>query len=268
MKDSDVRALLLEYLSGHCTAERERVLRSLLAEQGHTAEDLDALRDMCARLDDIPIPTAREAMTENVYRMLEEHKRQATARQRRLDNLLLWLRERCDRRLLARVACGLVLLGVGWSLGFWSAPNAHYERRLDDVTTEIREMKGMMAFALLHQSSATQRIRTINQIKTCGSIDEGMVAILLNMLGDDPNVNVRLVALETLATETDRVTVRQGLVQSLGRQESPLVQMALTDVLVSLNERTSISQFRGLLERPDLNDAVRARITSGLERLM
>jgi len=268
MNDSDVKEILLEYIGGDLSSDREKELQTLLTEHGYTLEELDELREAYARLDDVPVPAPSAAMTENFYRMLEEHKRQATARQRRLDSLLAWLRNRCDRRLIARVAGALVLLGAGWSLGFWSAPDAHYDRRLDDVTAEIREMKGMMAYAMLGQSSPTQRIRTINQIRTCGSVDEGMVAILLNMLGDDPNVNVRLVALETLAMQADRATVRQGLVHSLGRQESPLVQMALTDVLLSLDERASISQFRGLLERPDLNDAVRARIASGLERLM
>jgi HEAT repeats len=268
MNDSDVRALVLEYLSGHFTAERERVLQSQLTEHGYAIDELDDLRETYARLDDIPVPAASEAMTENFYRMLEEHKPKAKAQPSRFVSLMASLRDRCDHRFIARVACGLVLLGVGWSLGFWSAPNGRYEQRLDDVTTEIREVKGMVVYAMLNQSSPSERIRTIHQIKTCGFVDEGMIAVLLNMLGHDPNVNVRLVALETLAVQTDRATVRQGLVHSLSQQESPLVQMALADVLVSLGRKTAMSQFRELLERPDLNDIVRARITSGLERLM
>lgn len=268
MNDSDVRPLVLEYLSGHCTADREKTLKSLLTQHGYTVEELDELRDIYVGLDDIPVPVASEAMTGNFYQMLEAHERQTKAKPSRFDGLMSRLRNRCDRRFIARVACGLVLLGVGWSLGSWLTPNVRYERRLDDVTAEIRAVKGMMASALLNQSSPTERIRSINQIKTSGSVDERMIAMLLDALGHDPNVNVRLVALETLAVQADRTTVRQGLVHSLGQQESPLVQAALTDVLVSLDEEGAASQFRELLNRPDLNDVVRTRIMNGLKRLM
>ena len=268
MNDSNLEALVLEYLSGRCTAEREEALKSLLAERGYAAEDLDDLREVCAHLDDIPVPAASEAMTENFYRMLEAHRRRITREPRRLVNLIGWLRDRCDHRFMARIACGLGLLCLGWWLGSRSAPNRRYEQRLDDVRAEIRVVEEMMASTLLNHSSPSQRIQTINQIRTCGAVDERMIAMLLDTLGHDPNVNVRLVALETLAIQTDRAAVRQGLVQSLSEQESPLVQVALTDVLVSLGEKTSVSQFRRLLERPDLNDIVRARITNGLEWLM
>jgi hypothetical protein len=268
MNGSDVNALVLEYLGGHLGADREEALKSLLAQHGYTAEELDDLRETYARLDELPIPAASREMTERFYQMLEAHKGQAVVGPGRFVDLMVWLRDRCDHRFFARIACGLVLLGIGWSLGSWSAPNERYEQRLDDVTAEIREVKGMMAYAMLSQSSSGERLRTINQIKTCGAVNEGMIAVLLNMLRRDPNVNVRLVALETLAAQTDRPTVRQGLVESLSQQESPLVQLALADVLFSLDRAVFRSALRRLLERPDLNDAVRARITDGLERLM
>jgi hypothetical protein len=267
MNNSDVKALVLEYLGGDFTADREKVLESLLAEHGYAIEELNDLKEAYVRLGDIPVPPASEAMTENFYRMLAEHDRGAT-RPSRLDSLMTRLRNRCDHTFIARVACGLALLCIGWSLGFWFAPNEQYERRLDDVTAGLREVKGMMAYAMLNQSSPIERIRAINQVRTSGSIDESMIARLLNTLGDDPNVNVRLVALETLATAADRDTVRQGLVRSVSQQESPLVQLALTDVLVSLDEDASVGPFRELLERPGLNDAVRTRIVEGLETLM
>ncbi|UCD50702.1 MAG: HEAT repeat domain-containing protein [Phycisphaerales bacterium] len=268
MNDSNVEALVLEYLSSPLTAEREEVLRSLLTEHGYAIEELDELRETYAHLDEIRVPPASEAMTEGFYRLLEEHKHQARAGQRRFATLMAWLRNRWDHRFVARVACGLGLLCAGWWLGVRSAPHGQYERRLDNVTAEIREIKGMMAYAMLSQPSSSDRIQTINHIRTCGALDERAIALLLNKLQHDPNVNVRLVALETLAEQTDRATVRQGLLRALSQQESPLVQLALTDVLVSLGRRAAASQLRELLARPDLNDTVRARIASGLETLM
>ena len=268
MNDSNVKALVLEYLGGQLTADREKALRSLLADHGYTLEELDDLRETYRHLDKIPVPAPSDAMTERFYEMLAQHRPRTAPKHSPFDNLAGWLRDRCDRRFFARVACGLALLGIGWSLGFWSAPHRRYDQRLDDVTAEIREVKGMMAYAMLDHSSPGERLRTINQIRTCGTVNEGMIAVLLGMLDRDPNVNVRLVALEALAAQTDRATVRHGLVQSLSQQESPLVQLALTDLVVSLNEAASRGPLRELLERPELNDTVRMRIADGLKRLM
>jgi HEAT repeat protein len=143
-----------------------------------------------------------------------------------------------------------------------------YEDRLNLMSAEIREMKGMMALALLNQSSANERMRAIHQINTSGSVDERMIALLVDTLGHDSNANVRMVALEALAAHADVPGAKEGLIQSLDRQESPLVQLALTDVLVRLNAKQAVGQFQELLQKKDLNDVVRARINDSLKTLM
>jgi HEAT repeat protein len=95
-----------------------------------------------------------------------------------------------------------------------------------------------------------------------------MVALLLDTLGRDANANVRLVALEALAAHADVPGAREGLIQSLDRQESPLVQLALTDIIARLKEKQAVGHFRKLLQRKDLNDVVRARINDSLKMLM
>ncbi|UCD20144.1 MAG: HEAT repeat domain-containing protein, partial [candidate division WOR-3 bacterium] len=151
---------------------------------------------------------------------------------------------------------------------FSQTPEERYEERLDLMSSEIREMKRMMTLATLNQSSAHERMRAIHRIRTSGTVDEGMIALLLDTLGHDSNANVRLVALEALAAHADVPGAREGLVQSLDRQESPLVQLALTDVIVRLNEKQAVGHFRRILQQKDLNDVVRTRINDSLKILM
>ncbi len=68
-----------------------------------------------------------------------------------------------------------------------------------------------------------------------------------------PNVNVRLTTLEALTHFARDPVVREGLIQSILQQESPLVQAALADVMLKLQEKRAIQPFKKLLQQKDLN---------------
>ena len=268
MKHEKIETHVLEYISSDLTADREESLRALLQKNGYEINELDQLREIYKRLDDVHVPTVGNKMTEDFYRMLETHKRERGDEPGHFKHWILWLNGRGHQKYLTRIACGVFLLFVGWLVGLSHTPDERYEERLDLMSSEIREMKGMMALALLNQSSASERMRAVHQIKTSGSVDERMIALLVDTLGHDSNANVRLVALEALAAHADIPGAREGLIQSLDRQESPLVQLALTDVIVRLNEKQAVGHFRSILQKKDLNDVVRARINDSLKILM
>lgn len=268
MKDDMIEMLVLEYISGDLTTDREESLKTLLQEHVYTLDELEHLRKTYKRLDDVHVPPPGEKMTEGFYQMLETHKREETKRKSVFESLILWWRERHCQKWLVRMACSIALISAGWFIGRSQTPDEQYEERFDLMSSEIREMKGMMALALLNQSSANERMRAVHQIKTSGAVDERMIALLIDTLGRDANTNVRLVALETIAAHADVPGAKEGLIQSLDRQESPLVQLALTDVLVRLKAKQAVGQFQRLLRKKDLNDVVRSKINDSLNMLM
>ena len=74
MKDDTIEMLVLEYISGDFTTDREESLRALLQKHGYTLDELDHLREMYKRLDDVHVPPTGEKMTEGFYQMLEDFK--------------------------------------------------------------------------------------------------------------------------------------------------------------------------------------------------
>jgi len=62
--------------------------------------------------------------------------------------------------------------------------------------------------------------------------------------------------------------VREGLVQSISMQDSPLLQSAIADVMVKLQEKKSIESFRQLLTKKDLNEMVRLKIEQSIHKLI
>ena len=128
-------------------------------------------------------------------------------------------------------------------------------------------MKEMITLALLQQSSASERLRGVHWSYQLEQPDREVLSALLRALDSDPNVNVRLAAVDALHQFASDAVVRKGLLRALGEQKSPLVQIELINLMVELKERESVSVLRQLSQDQELNPAVRERAEWGLQRL-
>ncbi|MDH4198659.1 MAG: HEAT repeat domain-containing protein, partial [Candidatus Aminicenantes bacterium] len=99
-------------------------------------------------------------------------------------------------------------------------------------------------------------------------LDGEMIQALLRTLNDDPNVNLRLAAAESLAGQARNPAVRRGLIESIDRQESPLVQLALADILLDLGEKGAAPSLDRLLQRRDLDYGVKRRLEAVRSQLL
>src|SRR5207244_10569381 len=97
--------------------------------------------------------------------------------------------------------------------------------------------------------------------------DEQVLSALLRALDPDPNVNVRLAAVDALQQFARSTVVKRGLLDSLPRQESPLVQIELINLIVDLKEKQSVPVLKALLQNSELNKTVRERAEWGLQKL-
>ena len=162
-------------------------------------------------------------------------------------------------------AAALVVLGV--MIGRQSAPAPVQDPQLAALRDELRDMREMVAVSLLQQQSATERLKGVswsNQIDQPGMT---VTSALLDVLMHDPNVNVRVSAIDALKRLAEREDVRHGALEALPRQTSPLVQVALIDFVVETNGREAAGALRRIADDPMANDMVRMRARRGLEQL-
>jgi len=99
-------------------------------------------------------------------------------------------------------------------------------------------------------------------------VSEQVSNALIQTLRNDDNVNVRLAALETLYDYTAQPNIRIELVKSIQYQQSPLVLMAITEVMVALQEKRSIEPLREILQQESLPDEVRQQLKGSIEVLL
>jgi len=72
-------------------------------------------------------------------------------------------------------------------------------------------MKQMVMLSLLKQQSASERLRGVNWSYQIEQPDEQVLSALLRALDSDPNVNVRLAAVDALQQFARRALVKKGL---------------------------------------------------------
>ena len=136
------------------------------------------------------------------------------------------------------------------------------------MNQEMKEMKEVMMFAMIDKPLASERLKAINMMYSQNKADDKVIETLLYTLNTDPDANVRLVAVETLLAYANRDDVQQGLIKSIEIQESPLLQVALVDGLVAINNKQAIPVFQKLLGKNNLNEVVKEKLQLGVDQLI
>ena len=119
-------------------------------------------------------------------------------------------------------------------------------------------MKRPDAFAALYAMSSC-----------CLLIDPARGGDVRKILDSDPNVNVRLAALDALRPMATRPDARPRLVAAVATQESPLVQLSLIDLLLESDGALAQStrhDLAQLLDNPELDPVVRGYLRDRLGR--
>jgi hypothetical protein len=156
--------------------------------------------------------------------------------------------------ILSLAAALLVGLAIGWWLPRSLDPG---HPSIAGLHQEVAELQRLIALGLLQQDSAVARLQGVSYSARDGRLDPELVPVLIETLRSDPNVNVRLAALDALAPSAGRREIRTAVADSLPEQHSPLVQIAVVDLLCEVDGAPSRRAIELLLERTDLHPEVR-----------
>ncbi|HEY6321015.1 MAG TPA: hypothetical protein VJA16_05600 [Thermoanaerobaculia bacterium] len=131
---------------------------------------------------------------------------------------------------------------------------------------EVRSLSRLVTLSLLKQDSASERLRGVSFGREAGGGDDRVLQALLDTLRHDPDVNVRLAAVDALAPALAQPAVRGQLVQEVGAQRSPMVQIALIDMLLARDRAGTQRQLLDLTASPALDATVRGYLRTRLRQ--
>jgi hypothetical protein len=168
---------------------------------------------------------------------------------------------------LYRAAAAVALLILGVSIAYWVNRYNVQQREIAELQQQMKATKDLMMLMLGNEQSASKRMQGVNVAYGIAKADNEIVNALVKTMNSDPNSNVRLAALEALGKFIDDPTVRKALIESLPRQEDPIVQISLIQLMVKMKEKSVLKELQRIVDDAETMNAVKDEAYSGIMKL-
>jgi len=258
---------MMEYLANDLDEDKKREFESFLQDHPEFKAQFDRLHETWGHVDMASVPEPTEAMDHRFFEMLDSEIQKS---QKTKGNPRSWFSILAELLWRPQLAYGILLLVLGLNLGYFLNSDGPSEVTKTTIAEgmETEEVREQLVLTLLEQPSANKRLRGINEVAKIKEVDETVIRALLQTLNSDPNVNVRLAAIESLTNYLDNPTVREGLVQAIVKQDSPIVQVTLASLMVALQEKKSIEPFRTLMRTKELDQSVKQKLETSINSII
>ncbi len=266
-----VAELLPDYLQGNLGHDLDDQLEDHFHECANCAQEVALWKELAQ----LPIAQPSAALRANFEAMLgayrEGRRQQSRAASRAFGAWSGWTAGDWLRPAIAGVLAALALLVVGFFAGRYgtaaNAPQVQAQAQLAEMRTELGNMRQLVVLSMLQQQSAAERLQGVSYSTKVAHSDPQILAELLHTLRYDPSVDVRLAALDALSRHGNQPQVRSGLLDALQPQQSPLVQIALIDLLVELHDAGARGQLQRFQQDLHVDPSVRERAAWALSKL-
>jgi len=158
----------------------------------------------------------------------------------------------------------IVLVVVGVIAGSQLTAPPEHRSELTELRSEVQSIGHLLALSLLNQQSASERLKGVKWTSQIEGEDDQILSALLNALKYDQNVNVRLASIDALGRYLSVPGVEAQMVGTIPDQASPLVQIALVDLMVERGTKTSADLLQRYVKDSQLMPVVRQRIEQGI----
>ncbi len=267
-KKDDLLKRLPDYLKGDLSEQEKAEFERRLAASSHQ-DEIEELQKVWQKLDKLPDEEPGEAVTLRFITMLEAYKAgqsQARKQVRLRDIFNDWLQRWWPGQPVRQFTFSIALLFAGLVTGYLMAnPGGNGDIGL--LRNEVYGLRQMVATSLLQSQSPSERLRGISYSYDVNRPNDKTLQALLNTLDYDPNLNVRLAAVDAVSLFYESELIQRGTLESLKRQTSPLLQMALIELMVARAEKRSVNVLNDLNKNKALDQAIRNRAGRAIEQL-
>jgi hypothetical protein len=266
-----IREQIPECLAGHLdAASRERLIEHLETCSACRA-DLAELNVVWRGLEAMPQPEPGRSMRSRFLETLEAYQegyQEAQRRQSYSSAAGNWWRSWWPAHPAWQAAFAALLLIAGISAGrYLAAPHTESNPEIASLKGQVDSLRQLVALSLLQEQSPSSRLRGVTYSYQMSQPDRQVEQALLYAVNHDTNVNVRLSAVDAVAKFAANPEIRRALVDSLPVQDSPLVQIAIIDLLVQLSDKGALPALHKLAADAQTDEAVRQRAASAAEKL-
>jgi len=272
-----VKEQIPECLAGRLEkAEREKVIEHLetcagcrneLAELGIVWRGMEALA--------IPMETqlAMKSRFKDMMRAYQEgmlaaqtHATRETAPAKPVEKAAGWTGF-WPRRPVWQFALTFALLMVGVFAGKVAFQTRGENPEMAQLKGQVEGLRQLVALSMLQEQSPSQRLQGVTYSVQMAQPDAQVEQALLRAVTHDANINVRLSAVEALEKYASKPEVRRALEDAVPAQESPIVQVALIELLAQLGDKDSAPALQKLVSDSRTDETVKQHAAQALQKL-
>lgn len=258
---------LIDKYNQHRLTDEENNLLETLIEQGEIQlsdlVDLESLQSTIPNTDSVQVTQRMDA---KFYALLEQEKAKLKSKKTAL-TLSEWWAALWNSNYQWAYSFSLVLIGL--AMGYWFMPaNSSENKEVKQLSAEIQEMKELMMLTMLEKNSSTERLKAVSLTSQMDTVSDNVAAALIMVLRKDESTSVRLAAVDALAQYTNDPKVRSELIASIKNQDSPLVQLALAELMVIMKEGKAVKEFQTIIDNSNTPDEVKQELQSAVQALI
>lgn len=266
MDQQEFNNSILDFITGKLPTEKQGEFEQFILTHPESQERIEAVKQTWMSFDKQVVPDPSSKMDQTFYAFLDsESQNQSVKKVSLWGRINTFLDEASIQISAKQLAFGLAILALGVFIGSRLNQTTPIQTQLlTGSQAETEEIRSQLVMLLIDQPSASKRLQAVNEASKLNDVTELIVEALLKTLNNDPNANVRLASLESLVKYVNLPKVREGLATSITHQDSPLVQMALAELMVRLQEKGAIESMKKLLEQPEIDQAVKQKIEESI----
>jgi len=209
-------------------------------------------------LGDFPAEEPSAQFRQTFYRKLEQASRPTFSAK-----LRDWLGFSGNTGWITATACVLVGLGTGALL---SQPEGSDDGRLAMLEQNVSILNRNLILDRLDNDMASRRLRGINDAAYFVGDDTEITQALLQRATEDRVHSVRAAAIDALGSRFHSPAVSSRLMDLLQQAESPLVQLALVDLVLRNGNQQQIMYLLMLAEEGLLHSDIARHVLTSLNR--
>ena len=207
-------------------------------------------------LEDLPQEAPAQRVRRRFYEELEHADRRLHRRSR-------WLSLFSAPGLAAAMGCVLLGVMIGLLLKNSSAPE-HAE--LAQLQQQVSLLSRNLVLDRLENDSASKRLLGVIEASDLAARDPEVMLALLERAVDDRVHSVRTAAIDAIGPRLATPSVGNELMASLEKAESPLVQLALADMVLRYGSPNQLEQLLRLSDGGKLHPDVARHVKSSVSR--
>lgn len=262
MDDEKMRELILDYLDGNLTGELKDFVSKHIQKTDKWQVQYEQLKELTEVIEESSDLEPPLGMKSEFEAMLASESFDDSTIDKENEDKVVSIH---PNRIWLQIAASVVLVIGAAFIGF-KISNTQNQKEIAALRQEMETTKQLVLISLENQS-ASSRLNAVNVSNKLNQKDDEIVNALISTLNNDLNANVRIAAMEALSKFSNDETVRNALIKSLSSQDSPVVQIALINLMVALKEEGARESLQEIVNNENIESTVRDEANYGLLRL-